>query len=479
MKKFLLLLSAVAISFTLTACGGEELAELPEAVTMDNLDEYLERPDVQYVDVRNFDDKMSTGYVAGFEMIPFFDYLEYENILVREDGWTFSDSNIKSEAALRELFDADKAIFIYCAGGTRAGFVKAALDSLGYENVYNLGGFGDYDGDAKVNGDGTYTLEPMVKGDFTPGTYYGFDNVGGYMAVVVVNEKGGIEDVIFDALDSGTTKQNLGEAYDMGVRSDPYVANYWYTHADALAAEVVANQGWSTISLTETAFDSSWDANTVPNHVIEFDGLAGATIGAEGFVFAWNDAISQATTAGTLGVVDTTLTAEQWAAAHGADSLADGKFFGLDEASGYFVYVTIEDGEIVDVLFDAFYNKYVGCIEDGTTTVNDAVAKSACVVADGDEQVYETHTKQELGADYTLASGITWAAEADELAAAIIENQGWNADWAIIEGATDADHDKFDGTDQDVIDDVAGVTIGIEGFKAAWEEALAKAQGVE
>ena len=47
--------------------------------------------------------------------------------------------------------------------------------------------------------------------------------------------------------------------------------------------------------------------------------------------------------------------------------------------------------------------------------------------------------------------------------------------WTIIPGATSADHDKFDVTDAEVILDVAGVTIGIEGFKVAWEEAIEQA----
>jgi hypothetical protein len=64
-----------------------------------------------------------------------------------------------------------------------------------------------------------------------------------------------------------------------------------------------------------------------------------------------------------------------------------------------------------------------------------------------------------------------WYEQANELAAAIIEAQGWNDAWAIIVG----DHDKFDPTDQEVIDDVAGVTIGVEGFFDALEDALTQA----
>ncbi len=69
-----------------------------------------------------------------------------------------------------------------------------------------------------------------------------------------------------------------------------------------------------------------------------------------------------------------------------------------------------------------------------------------------------------------------WYLQANELAAEIVANQGWNDGWTVIPGATSEDHDKFDATDQDVIDDIAGVTIGMEGFLVAWLEAIAQAE---
>ena len=165
MKKLLLLLAVLSLSLTLSACGENtvevpaELPELPEVIDMTNVDEYLGRPDVQYVDLRNFDDKMKDGYVAGFEMIPFFDYLEAEDILVRTNDWTFEAAGLVSEDAINNLFDMDKTIFLMCGSGTRAGFVKDALESAGYTNVYNVGGLGTYEGDHKVLGDGVYNLE--------------------------------------------------------------------------------------------------------------------------------------------------------------------------------------------------------------------------------------------------------------------------------------------------------------------------------
>jgi rhodanese-related sulfurtransferase len=462
------------LTLTLAGCAGDanELPAIPEEVTMDTVDDFLGRPDVQYVDLRNFDDKMKSGYIAGFEFIPFFDYLEYEDVLVRTDGnWEFAAADIKSQAGLRGLFDEDKTIFLMCGSGTRAGFVLAALEELGYENVINVGGISNYAGDNMVDGDGSYKLDALVKGPYTPGTYFGVDPLTGYQVVVEINAKGGIQNVVFDAAYHGTTKNALDTAYTLGSGTT------WKAEAEMLAEYIVANQGWKDIVLDEVAYDAGWNALSVPHHIIDIDveaspdGVAGVTIGAEGFVFAWNKAIAQASDDDT-GVVATTVSYEQWEAAHeAAFDYVDGVYFGMDEAHGYYVKVTVVDSMIVDVFFDALYDVYIGCEVGGV--LNTAIAKGDC--ADPDVMVYEETTKQVLQADYTLASGITWAAEADELAAAIIDAQEWPAAWVIILG-TDGGHDKFDMTDTDTADAVGGVTIGIEGFKVAFEEAMAQAE---
>ena len=401
MKKVLILFTLVLSLFALTACSGTEVADLEaELATAEaalaaaegditaleadvaaaeaalaatvlptipttlvladaNFDDFLGRPDVQYVDLRNFDEKLKSGYVQGFESIPYFQYLAAAEILTKNaDNWTFAAANLKDANALKELFDMDKAIFLMCGSGTRAEYVLEALESLGYENVYNVGGFADYSGDAKVLGDGSFAIDfdTQTVGSFTPGTYFGNDPVGGYMATVIINEKGGIGSVTFDAVQGMTTKQNLGDAYGMKNRGATYE---WYEHANMLSDYIVENQGWGVIELTETAFSALWTALSVPHHIIEFDAdnnpddVAGVTIGAEGFVLAWNDAIGQASTT-DLGVVAIDITPEQWAAAHEpAFEYVDGVYFGLDEAHGYSAKVTIVDSTIVDVFFDA------------------------------------------------------------------------------------------------------------------------------
>jgi rhodanese-related sulfurtransferase len=289
MKKLALLFAAFAITMSLAACNGEEentLPELPDTIDMDNIDEFMNRPDVQYVDVRNFDERMRSGYIMGFEVIPVIQYLEFSDILVRTDGnWEFTADDLKNQSALESFFDSDKAIVIMCAGGTRAGYVKDALESIGFENVYNIGGFGDYDGDFVVLGDDTFTVETLVDGVYNEGVYFGLDEDSGYMATVIINANGGIQEVILDALYEKnadtvdaywTTKQALGEEYNMDRSGGE---NFWFTHADILAAAIVANQGW----------DSAW---TITDG--DFDDFAGVTVSVDGLKIAFEEAIAQA-----------------------------------------------------------------------------------------------------------------------------------------------------------------------------------------
>ena len=363
MKKFLILFAAFALSLTLTGCNGEdnELPTLPDEIGMTEIDDYLGRPDVQYVDLRNFDDKMVSGYIAGFEFIPFFDYLEHEDILVRTDGdWTFAAEDIVSQVALETLFDNDKAIFLMCGSGTRAGFVKSALEEIGYDNVYNVGGISTYTADTdKLNyvpgDDSDYQLTVEMEGPYTPGVYYGFEPISQYMTTVVIGPRGAIAGVYFDAVYGGSTKQNMGDAYML--RS----GFSWAARADELASHIVANQGWGDIVFLETDL-TGHNALTVPHHFLDIDlenspdSVAGVSIGVEGFVLSWNLAIAQATTAGTVGLVDgVDQTLADWQAAHTpAFNYVDGVYTGYHE--GYTALITIEGGQIVNVWFDAQHN---------------------------------------------------------------------------------------------------------------------------
>lgn len=131
---------------------------LPAAVDMGNIDTYLDRAGAKYVDLRNVSDQYKAGYVDGFEFVSFFEYLDVA-AFKRTNGWKFSESDIISKAVIQNVFgNKNREIFLMCASGTRAGYVKDALENLGYKKVYNVGGFKDYKGKRKVLGDESFTL---------------------------------------------------------------------------------------------------------------------------------------------------------------------------------------------------------------------------------------------------------------------------------------------------------------------------------
>lgn len=140
----------------------------------------------------------------------------------------------------------------------------------------------------------------------------------------------------------------------------------------------------------------------------------------------------------------------------GTGDYTPGTYFAFDNDSGASALIVInENGFIESVFFDELRIR---------TSIDEVTG----------EVVFTTFsTKQALQENYTLASGYTWAEEADELAEAIVANQGWNDEWDTY---VDGDSLKFNLDDQEVIDDVAGVTIGIDGFKTTYEDAISQAE---
>ena len=76
----------------------------------------------------------------------------------RNNSFAFNPDQILSEAELERLFDRDKAIFLYADGCIRSGYIMDVLLHLGYERIYILGGFYEYEGDHIVYGDGVYSI---------------------------------------------------------------------------------------------------------------------------------------------------------------------------------------------------------------------------------------------------------------------------------------------------------------------------------
>lgn len=179
MKRLGYVLVAVLATVLVLGCAPSEEGAMEltgdEEITMATIDQYLEA-DARFIDLRNFEDMFNGGYVAGFEVVPFFQYLE-GRALVRNNGWEFSDADVVSAGMLENVFGPkEDAVVLMCGSGARAGYTKDALESLGYTTVFNAGGIRDYDGENKVLGDGSYAGAQALPDEVT------MDNIDVYMS---------------------------------------------------------------------------------------------------------------------------------------------------------------------------------------------------------------------------------------------------------------------------------------------------------
>lgn len=130
-----------------------------------NLDNYLFRKDVQYIDLRSTKMIIEEGYVAGFEFIPFYSIIasfrENEALYqmketIDENGDSHSAGQIggfiaqyeESESIINSIFKKDKYIFLISQGGSESAYVINLLIQLGYNGnlLYNVGGVSNSEG---------------------------------------------------------------------------------------------------------------------------------------------------------------------------------------------------------------------------------------------------------------------------------------------------------------------------------------------
>lgn len=211
--KFFLLL----MCFSLCACSSK-FEKLPKPVVAEGIrgqqfgidknineetiDNYLEREDSVYIDMRmlkdpgNYEaiggDSYLSGFVKGFEVLPYPFLVNVSGLpeevgetyngktLFTYDGETYKSNYKESLEILNYFFPKDKNIFLMCGGGGYAGMTKSMLISLGWdeEKIYNVGGYWYYEGNnninvKKINEDGTNSY------DFWKVTYHeiDFDNL--------------------------------------------------------------------------------------------------------------------------------------------------------------------------------------------------------------------------------------------------------------------------------------------------------------
>lgn len=117
-----------------------------------NFDDYAERSDVLYIDLRNASDFTPT-HLRGFEMIEFFaniydqsaDHSGKQLFYKNADG-KYVARYEESVDTLKVLFPQDKTIFLMCQSGGRVVTCMQILAQFGWDmgHVYNIGGMGQY-----------------------------------------------------------------------------------------------------------------------------------------------------------------------------------------------------------------------------------------------------------------------------------------------------------------------------------------------
>ena len=192
MKKKPVIFALVILFMLLTACGtavpSTTAASLPEPepdaesdfgidknINIDTIDNWLDRDDVAYRDVRMLFDPADyaaiggeadlTRTIEGFKVVPY-PYIATMTALPvsgayageclftvvwGEDGAIVSarENYEESMMILEELFPKDKAVFLMCGGGGYSGMMKTLLIYLGWDEtkIYNVGANWSYTGE--------------------------------------------------------------------------------------------------------------------------------------------------------------------------------------------------------------------------------------------------------------------------------------------------------------------------------------------
>ena len=171
-------------------------------VNESTIDQYLNRSDSVYRDMRMLKDPgnyaaiggdaMLSGIVKGFEVVPL-PYLVNVTGLPEAVGNTYTGKTLFTEkdgkytanyeeslAILEAFFPKDKTIFLMCGGGGYAGMTKALLVANGWDGdkIYDAGGYWFYEGENNVeikrtnaNGEVVYDFWKLIYHDID------FDNL--------------------------------------------------------------------------------------------------------------------------------------------------------------------------------------------------------------------------------------------------------------------------------------------------------------
>ena len=179
--------------------GGERgLLGIDKNINESNIDEYLNRPDSVYRDMRmlkdpgNYEaiggDSYLSGFIKGFEVVPYplltevkglpeavGDSYTGKTLFTQNDDGTYTANYEESLEYLEYYFPKDKYIFLMCGGGGYAGMTKNLLVSLGWDEnkIYDVGGYWYYNGENNV--EVKKTIDGKTTYDFWKAPYHDID----------------------------------------------------------------------------------------------------------------------------------------------------------------------------------------------------------------------------------------------------------------------------------------------------------------
>ena len=182
--------------------GIRGIYDIDKKINEATIDNYLDRSDIVYRDVRMLEDTAAwenaegerylTGFVKGFEIIPYAYLANFTESYIKEkadenvsnlySGKTLfkldEDGNYvanykESMPILEYIFPKDKTIFLMSGNGSYANLTKQMLVALGWDRskIYNVGGFWNYDGKNTVS----TKVDGKDKCDFSKVAYHAID----------------------------------------------------------------------------------------------------------------------------------------------------------------------------------------------------------------------------------------------------------------------------------------------------------------
>ena len=129
------------------------------AINKDNIDQYLNREDVLYIDTRNYE-AYAAKHFRNFECIPFFALVYAMDGSKGVQLYHSDENNTKepvptyeeSDDVLEMLFPKDKTLFLMCQSGGRVAMLMNILEARGWDmsKVYNITGMGSLIENAKL-----------------------------------------------------------------------------------------------------------------------------------------------------------------------------------------------------------------------------------------------------------------------------------------------------------------------------------------